>query len=147
MMQNRQKGFTYIELIIAISVLAITSIAAYEGVVAANRFAMISRLRTLAVGMVRNQIDYLQTDGTFDGSTGAVPTALTVGTTTTPNLALYTDPATNKVIVTATLKTEIRSLTFNSLRAATVTATYSYRNRDYSVSMSMLRSPDNISAS
>jgi hypothetical protein len=81
-----------------------------------------------------------------------VPSILALGTTTTPNVFVYTDPVNNQVVVTGTMTTQIEDAGLSqtymnktsslNMRKATVTVSYRFRNRDYAVTMHTLRTAD-----
>ncbi len=73
-------------------------------------------------------------------------------TTTTPNVFIYQDPVSGKVVVTGTMDTTVAdtgitqtfagATTNLNVRRATVTVSYAFRNKNYAVSMDTLRTAD-----
>lgn len=153
-MAQLRAGFTLIEVVIALAVLATVAGGCYIGFNAINTYAVSSRLYSEAQTVCQNQIDLILSKEPFDLTTTPqkVPAVLALGTTTTPNVFIYQDPVTGKVIVTGTMVTTIgdanMSMTFAgatsnlNVRKATVTVSYNFRGKDYSVAMDTLRTAD-----
>ena len=103
-------------------------------------------------GNAQNQIDLILSKGPFDPKNNKIPTVLTLGTTTTPNVFVYRDSVSGSAVVTGTMTTTITdpayTMTFAgttadlNLRRATVTVSYRFRNTDYAVKMDTLRTAD-----
>ena len=117
-----------------------------------NRYAAISRLRTLAMAFAQQRVDAIMTVPW--GVATTPPTLLTAGTTTENNLPLDNDafnaqtglgsPFSGLDLQTAATRvTTIASVTART-RSAVVTVTYSYRGRTYSVLLTTLRATDTI---
>ena len=104
-----------------------------------------------------NQIDLIQSDTPFhpqktnpDG-TAQIPPELQLGTQTQQNVPVYQDSSTG-VVVTGTLTTTVTDISSTYTQAgltfplttyqAVVTLTYTYLNRNYSFSMSTIRTSD-----
>jgi prepilin-type N-terminal cleavage/methylation domain-containing protein len=147
-------GFTLIEIVIALAVLGTMASGVYLGFNAINTYAVSSRLYSEAQTCAQNQIDLILSTEPFDLSTTPqkIPTILTAGTTTTPNVFIYQDPVSGNVVVSGTMVTTITdpglSMTFagatNNLntRCATVTVSYTFRNTNYNVTMDTMRTAD-----
>jgi prepilin-type N-terminal cleavage/methylation domain-containing protein len=147
-------GFTLIEIVIALAVLGTMAAGCYIGFNAINTYAVSSRLYSEAQTVCQNQIDLILSKEPFDltCTPQKVPAVLTLGDTTTPNVFIYQDPVSGKVLVTGTMVTSVSdanmSMSFagsNSnlnVRKATVTVSYTFRNKDYSLSMDTLRTAD-----
>jgi hypothetical protein len=71
----------------------------------------------------------------------------------TPNVFVYTDPVTGRAVVTGTMSTTIENvgatMTYPStktaalnVRKATVVVSYRFREKDYNVTMTTLRTAD-----
>ena len=118
-----------------------------------NNRAFLSRCQTGASTVAQNQIDLILSDMPFNPQKGQNPTELTIGTTTSgtssnPTLPIYTDPKTGIVSVFGWMSTTVADLgvsysgtPLNTYRA-TVTVSYKYRGRTYSVSLDTLRTSD-----
>jgi type II secretory pathway pseudopilin PulG len=153
-LRDARAGLTLVEVMISCAMISLTCTAFMFVFTQLNQMAMISRLYTGAYAVAQSQIDHISTDGPFEPeATDPVvppPAALTVGTTTTP-VTIYQDPISNNT-VTGTMTTVVAPLNtvYTSgatsetlyLYKATVTVAYSYRNRNYSVSFSTLRTSD-----
>lgn len=145
-------GFTLPEVTVAGCVLAMfiaTSVAAMTQI---NRWAASTRLRTLALALAQQKVDDIlsvpwQVDGT-------VPTILTVGTTTETNLPLNNDSYNSgaglssaftalDTQVNATRTTVISTVSARQV-GASVTVSYTYRNRSASIVMTTLRTSDDF---
>lgn len=144
-------GFTLIEIVIALAVLGTMAGGCYIGFNTINQYSVSSRLYSEAQAVCQNQIDLILSKEPFDVTTTPqkIPTILALGTTTTPNVFIYRDPVSGKVVVTGNMTTTISDLgatmsfagtTANlNVRKATVTVSYTFRSRNYSVSMDTLR--------
>lgn len=150
-------GFTLIESVVGIAVVGIGVSCIVGGLTKLNSFASVARNATGAYTAVMNQIDLIQSDSPFnpqktniDGST-QIPPELQLGTKTQNSIPIYQDPNTG-VIVTGTMTTTVTdvSSTYTSgsttfpliMYQAVVTVNYTYLNRNYSFSMSTIRSSD-----
>ena len=107
--------------------------------------------------MVTNQIDLIQSDTPFNpqktnpDGTVQIPPELQLGTQTQENVPIYQDPNTGTV-VTGTLTTTVSDMSSTYTQSgqtfplttyqAVVTLTYTYLNRNYSFSMSTIRTSD-----
>jgi hypothetical protein len=122
-----------------------------------NAIAAAARNATGAYTTVMNQVDLIQSDGPFNpqktntDGTAQIPPELILGTHTQNNVPIYQDPQTG-VIVAGTMTTTVTdvSSTYTSASVtysliaykAVVTITYTYLSRDYSYSMSTIRTSD-----
>jgi len=140
------------EVVMALAVVGTMGAGAYVGFNSLNTYAISSRLYTEAQTATQNQIDLILSKEPFDPTRNKIPTVLTLGTTTTPNVFIYTDPVSGNVVVTGTMTTTVTDLgttmTFagsttnlNTYRA-TVTVSYTYRGKTYNVSMDTMRTGD-----
>jgi prepilin-type N-terminal cleavage/methylation domain-containing protein len=156
MTKSRRRGgkraFTLMEVVMALAVVGTMGAGAYVGFNSLNTYAISSRLYTEAQTAAQNQIDLILSKEPFDPTRNKIPTVLTLGATTTPNVFVYTDPVSGNVVVAGTMTTTITDLgatmTFagstknlNTYRA-TVTVTYTYRGKTYNVSMDTMRTGD-----
>jgi type II secretory pathway pseudopilin PulG len=140
-----------VETTLSIAVLSIFCVLAYASMLASNRQATVNRLYTLAQEMARDQIDRLETVGPYNPQFPAplgpqIPTDLVLdsvrGGPATQTLTLYADPASGKTIATATLTTSITDTNSLNTRAASVTVSYTFSGRSYTVRMNTLRTSD-----
>lgn len=152
-LQPRRRAFTLVEVIVAVSLAGIgvaTTIAALTKI---NSVASIARNLSGATTVAQNQIDLLLSDSPFnpqktnpDGSI-QIPPELTVGTHVYNNVPIYKEPSSG-IIVSGTMTTTVTDIspTYNGyvipLYQATVTITYSYLSRNYSVTMNTVRTSD-----
>ena len=136
----------------ALAVVGTMGAGAYVGFNSLNTYAVTSRLYSEAQTAAQNQIDLILSKEPFDPVNSKIPTVLTLGTTTTPNVFVYKDPVSGNVVVTGTMSTTVTDLgatmTFagstknlNTYRA-TVTVSYTYRGNTYNVSMDTMRTAD-----
>jgi hypothetical protein len=157
----RSAAFTLAEVTIALAVIGTMGAGCYVGFNSLNQYAVSSRLYSEAQTCAQNQIDLILSKEPFDPSKSKVPDVLggqvlaCNGTTTvtTPNVFVYKDPVTGNVVVSGTMTTKVTNPcftlpTFAGSTAdlhtwlATVTVSYSYRNKDYTVSMDTARTAD-----
>jgi len=140
------------EVVMSLAAIGTMGAGCYVGFNSLNAYAVSSRLYSEAQTAAQNQIDLILSKEPFDPVNNKIPTVLTVGTTTTPNVFVYKDPVTGNVVVTGTMKTSITdtgaTMTFagatknlNTYRA-TVTVTYTYRGKTYNVAMDTMRTGD-----
>jgi prepilin-type N-terminal cleavage/methylation domain-containing protein len=153
-MLRASRGFTLVEIVIALAVLGTMAAGCYIGFNAINEYSVSSRLYSEAQAVCQNQIDLILSKEPFDVTTNPqkIPSVLALGTTTTPNVFIYQDPVSGKVVVTGTMTTTITdvgsTMSFAgtnanlNVRRATVTVSYTLRNRNYSVSMDTMRTAD-----
>ena len=143
----------------ALAVIGTMGAGAYVGFNSLNSYAVSSRLYSEAQTAAQNQIDMILSKEPFDPVNNKIPSVLTLGTTTTPNVFVYKDPVTGTAVVTGVMDTTVTdvgsSMTFAgsttnlNIRRATVTVKYNYRNPDpahipynYIVSMDTMRTGD-----
>jgi len=150
--RRRARGFTLPEVIIAGTILALFIVGAVSTMAQINRWATAARLRTLALSLVQQKIDEVLT--TPWSALSTTPTVLTAGTTTETKLPLNNDPFNSAtglssaftnldVQVIDTRTTVITSISTHMVRAL-VTVSYTYRGRNYSISMTTLRTTDDF---
>jgi prepilin-type N-terminal cleavage/methylation domain-containing protein len=147
-----KRAFTLMEVVMALAVVGTMGAGAYVGFNSLNTYAISSRLYSEAQTAAQNQIDLILSKEPFDPMNNKIPTVLTLGATTTPNVFIYKDPVSGKVVVTGTMTSTITDLgttmTFAgstknlNTRRATVTVSYTYRGHDYAVSMDTMRTGD-----
>src|SRR5437588_9930902 len=105
---NRAKGkcaLTLMEVVMALAVIGTMGAGCYIGFNSLNTYAISSRLYSEAQTAAQNQIDLILSKEPFDPTKSKIPTVLTVGTTTTPNVFIYKDPVTGNTVVTGTMTT------------------------------------------
>ena len=150
--RRRLNAFTLAEVIIALAVLGTMAAGCYIGFNSLNTYAVSSRLYTEAQTCAQNQIDLILSKEPFDIANNKIPSVLALGTTNTPNVFVYKDPVSGNVVVTGTMTTTVTdvgttmafagSTTNLNIRRATVTVSYSFRGKNYSVSLDTLRTAD-----
>jgi type II secretory pathway pseudopilin PulG len=150
-------AFTIVESAVALTVLGLGVAATVGALTKFNSIASMARNATGAYTTVMNQIDLIQSDSPFNpqktnvDGTAQIPPELQLGTHTQNNVPIYQDPSTG-VIVAGTMTTTVTDIssTYTNgsttfpliLYQAVVTVNYKYLNRDYSFSMSTIRSSD-----
>ncbi|HZR77896.1 MAG TPA: prepilin-type N-terminal cleavage/methylation domain-containing protein [Chthoniobacterales bacterium] len=149
---NKRPGFTLMEVVMALAVIGTMGAGCYVGFNSLNAYAVSSRLYSEAQSAAQNQIDLILSKEPFDPTKGKIPSVLTLGTTTTPNVFVYKDPVSGNAVVTGTMTTTVTdtgdtmtyagSTTALNVYRATVTVNYTYRNKSYSVSMDTMRTGD-----
>jgi prepilin-type N-terminal cleavage/methylation domain-containing protein len=150
--KNKRRGFTLMEVVMALGVIGTMGAGCYIGFNSLNAYAVSSRLYSEAQSAAQNQIDLILSKEPFDPTKNKIPSVLTLGTTTTPNVFVYKDPVSGNTVVTGTMTTTVTdtgaTMTFagsttalNTYRA-TVTVSYTYRNKTYTVSMDTMRTGD-----
>ncbi len=144
--EKRNSGFTFAEVLFSMAVLAIVAAAVISLLLQMNTYAMVARLKTLAGTIALNQIELVYTDAPFSPPDEQVPVELTLGSQTAP-VIIYDDPN-SETTVEGTMTTVVEDPGywqngFNlNLRRITVTVSYSFRNRNYSVTMHSVRTSD-----
>ena len=145
-------GFTLVEVLIAGTLLAVLISGSVTAFTQLNRWATAARLRTIALAVAQQRIDLIET--TPWQVTGTRPALLTATTTTENNVPLNNDDynAASSLItpyttldsqVMSTRTTVITDLTARTLRAS-VTVTFTYRNRPIVITLNTLRATDSI---
>ena len=155
-------GFTLTEVMVACTILALIAGSIIWGLNQLNYYASVSRLYTAAQTLAQNQIDLILTKAPFNPATSQYPTpnVLQVGTyysdPSNPNtlsstavlVPIYTDPSNGNQTVKGSIKTTVQDtglqISGNSLniRQATVTVTYTFRNKTFTVKMDTMRTSD-----
>jgi prepilin-type N-terminal cleavage/methylation domain-containing protein len=150
--QGGKLAFTLMEVVMALAVVGTMGAGAYVGFNSLNTYAISSRLYSEAQTCAQNQIDLILSKEPFDPTKSKIPTVLTLGATTTPNVFVYQDPVSGSAVVTGTMTTTVTdtgatmnfagtTTNLNTYRA-TVNVSYTYRNTNYSVSMDTMRTGD-----
>ena len=157
---HRRSAFTLMEVVIALAVIATMGGGCYIGFNSLNAYAVSSRLYSEAQTCAQNQIDLILSKEPFDPTNNKVPAVLggqvlasgASSTVTTPDVFIYQDPVSGQVVVRGTMTTTITNpgftMTFAGSTAnlnvyrATVTVSYSFRGKDYNVSMDTMRTAD-----
>jgi type II secretory pathway pseudopilin PulG len=152
-------AFSLVEAMVGISVLGIGIASTVGALTKFNSIASISRNATGAYAAVMNQIDLIQSDAPFNpqkqktnpDGTAQIPPELQLGTQTQNNVPVYQDPNTG-VVVSGTMTTTVSDISSTytqgsqtfplTMYQAVVTVTYTYLNRNYSFSMSTIRTSD-----
>src|SRR5438270_5939164 len=103
MRQSGRFGFTLMEVVMALGVIGTMGAGCYVGFNSLNTYAVSSRLYSEAQTAAQNQIDLILSKEPFDPMNNKIPTVLTLGTMTTPNVFIYTDPVSGNVVLTGTI--------------------------------------------
>ncbi len=148
-----EKGFTLVEVAVAVALAGLGVATVVGGLTKVNSFASAARNLTGATTVVQNQVDLLLSDGPFNpqktnpDGTMQVPPELTVGTHVTNNVAVYKEPSTG-VVVGGTMTTTVTDISavYNGntipIYRASVTLTYTYLSKNYTVTMDAVRTSD-----
>lgn len=142
----RQTGFTLMEVMFTVGILALVASAVITALLQMNTNAMTARLKTLAALSALNQIELVSTDAPFSPPDDQVPVELTLGNQTAPIL-IYDDPNSDTT-VTGTITTTVDDPSYWQngynlfVRRVTVTVSYQFRNRTYVVKMHTIRASD-----
>ena len=148
----KKAGFTLVEMVIATGILAFFVCASLIALTQLNKFAAISRLRTLAMAFALQKADAIMTIPW--GVASGAPALLIAGTTTENSLPLDNDAFNAQaglgspfsgfdLQANATRVTTISNLTARTVRAA-ITVSYVYRGKTYTVSLTTIRATDTI---
>jgi prepilin-type N-terminal cleavage/methylation domain-containing protein len=145
-------AFTLLEVMVAIGMFGIAASASIEALLRMNLRAALCRLQTGASTVAQNQIDLILSDSPFNPQNSQTPPELTLGTTnsgssTAPSVAVYTDPITNAQVLgwmTTTVANTNSTENSNALYVyqVTVTVSYYYKSKLYSVTLSTMRASD-----
>jgi type II secretory pathway pseudopilin PulG len=150
-------AYSLAETMVSLSVLGIGVASMVGALTQFNSNASITRNATGAYAAVMNQIDLIQSDAPFNpqktnpDGTAQIPPELQLGTQTQNNVPIYQDPNTG-VVVSGTMTTTVSDISSTytqgsqtfplTMYQAVVTISYTYRNRNYSFSMSTIRTSD-----
>ena len=150
----RTFGFTLVEVLVATALLGLLAGSAIWTLTQANSNAAIGRLRTGAENAAQSQIDLFLTESPFNPQSGEIPPVCTLSP---PDLVetvtIYSEPngvsgqthavtATRTTHVVKTSGVPLVSSTDLNLYSATVTVTFTYRNKNYSVELNAMRASD-----
>ena len=134
---------------ISIAMVGLVSAFAYGSLLSANRFAMQSRLQTLAEGVARDRVDRVQCVTPYNPHfpQPQIPIELVLdsargGPRVEEDVPLYVDPATSLAAVTAKVSTSVVSAGAQNARVATITVQYTFAGREHEVRMNTLRTSD-----
>src|SRR5207248_10273267 len=111
----------------ALGVIGTMGAACDVGFNALNTYAISSRLYSEGQTAAQNQIDLILSKEPFDPINNKIPTVLTLGTTTTPNVFVYKDPVSGNVVVTGTMTTTFTDTGATMSFAGSTTALNTYR--------------------
>lgn len=146
MPSSSSSAFTLVEVFVAISVMAVLSVAIPPALLAMNSYATVARLNTLASAIALNQIELVSTDAPFSPPDDQIPVDLIVGTQRAP-VIVYDDPN-SETTVTGTMTTTVEDPSYWQngynlyLRRITVSVSYQFRNRSYMVRLRTIRASD-----
>jgi prepilin-type N-terminal cleavage/methylation domain-containing protein len=155
-------GFTLVEVLTAVSLLAMFAGGALWTLTQTNNYAALSRLYTGAQVLAQNQIDLIMSKGPFNPQKGQVPSVLggstlpaggTITLTETENtadLTIYSEPGKGEGL---TIEAEERDTTVTdtnmivngrnlNMYSATVLVKFKYRGKDHQVQLNAMRASD-----
>ncbi len=146
-------AFLLSEVLVALGVFGITASVSMVALAHMNNRAFLSRCQTGASTVAQNQIDLIVSDMPFNPQKSQIPPELTIGptyngTASAPTIPIYTDPQTGVVAVWGWMTTTVANTntSYNSqplnIYQATVTVSYKYKGKTYSVTMCTMRCPD-----
>lgn len=141
-------AFTIVEVLVAVTVLALLGTGAIAGLLSINRIVVTNRLTTNAQAIAQTQIDRILGEPYPQGC--AAPTALATGTTTQTSVPIYRDPVSGDVIVAGTVTTTVNDVSRTivaglpaaKLLQATVAVSYSFGGRPGGVALTTVRTVD-----
>jgi len=158
---KRLAAFTLAEVTMALAVIGTMGAGCYVGFNSINGYAVSSRLYSEAQTCAQNQIDLILSKEPFDPINSKVPSVLggavlasgASTTITTPNIFVYEDPVSGSAVVTGTLTTTVTNPGYTmtyptgtttnlNIYRANVSVTYSFRGKNYNVSMDTMRTAD-----
>jgi type II secretory pathway pseudopilin PulG len=149
--RDSRGGFTLVETLVGVGMLALLGAGSFWTMNAMNVYATGARLHSEAIAKAEQQIDSILTKGPFDptATPPLIPSVLTPGTTTQNGVLLYKDPVTGQVVVTGTMTTVVAdtgltgtvgtTATTLNIWQATVTVSWTFRGKNYSVSLDTMR--------
>jgi type II secretory pathway pseudopilin PulG len=146
--QRGNEGIALLEILVAILILGIGTVAAISGLVMANGRAAINRTRDAGLALCQERVDQVlaapfsppNTIPSYFGTTWPVPATETA--TSTETVLLYADPnGAGTVTGTRTTLVSLGSATLNLVRV-TARVNYAYRGTNYVCETFTLRSPD-----
>lgn len=153
--RRKHAAFTIAEVTVAIGLFGIIAGSSVSALIRMNTNAALCRLQTGASTVAQNQIDLILSDAPFNPQYNQIPPELTTGpnnptnagTSTNPTVPVYTDPSTNmQVLGWMTTDVKDTNTTLNGkvlyIYQATVTVSYKFKGRQYSVQMSTMRPSD-----
>jgi hypothetical protein len=143
-LQGSTAGFALAEVLTSVALVAMVSAFAYGCLLSANRFAMQSRLQTLAQGIARDRVDRVQSITPYNPHLPQpqIPADLELGTRVEEDVPLYVDPATDKASVTARIRTTVSDAGAYHTRLAVVTVQYTFAGKQHEVRMNTFRTSD-----
>ena len=144
--RSAEVGFTLLEVMSTVAVLAVLCTGVITVLLQMNTNAAVARLNSLAALAALNQIELVSTDSPFSPPDNQIPVQLTLGNQTAP-LLVYDDPnadgVVNGVMTTTVEDPNYWQNGYNlHLRRVTVTVSYQFRNRNYTVRMRTIRASD-----
>jgi prepilin-type N-terminal cleavage/methylation domain-containing protein len=144
--QAAVSGFTLVEIMSVVAILGLVSTGIISVLLQMNTYATVARLKTLAAVVALNQIELVSTDAPFSPPDQQIPVELTLGNQMS-SILVYDDPNSDGV-VNGTMTTTVDDPNYWQngynlhLRRVTVTVTYQFRNRNYTVRMHTIRTSD-----
>ncbi len=143
---TKTAAFTLVETLVSTTIIILLSLSVVPAMLHMNTNATVARLTTLASIIALNQVELVETDAPFSPPDGQIPVELALGEQTAP-VIIYDDPNwDHSVLGQMTTRVEDPNYWQNGmnlhLRKVTVTVSYRFRNRDYSVQMHTIRASD-----
>lgn len=146
--RTTRAGFTLVEVVLAVTMIALVGASSVWAFTAVNRYAFVNRLFTAAQGVARSQIELVQIDTPFNPQFSQVPPDLVIGTRTDTGVTIYSDPNDPDLQVNGSITTTVTDpgwavggVSINA-RLVRVRVTYVYRGRTYNVNMNTFRVSD-----
>ena len=135
------RGFTIVEVLVAVGVLAVTTIAMTQAMLILNRNSAIARVKNLGKAMVLGRIQEIGSIAYKPTATPpVVPTLLNVGTTS--EAVTLGDSSAEIGSLPGTLQWTVASVGSTSTRSVKLRLTYTYMGRAQSYEVLTYRSPD-----
>jgi len=149
--RSARAGFTLVETLVGVGMLALLGAGSFWTMNAMNVYATGARLYSEAIAKAEQQIDAVLTQGPFDPTANPqlIPSVLALNQTPQTGVLIYKDPVTGQVTVTGTMTTTVSdtgltgtvgsTATGLNIWQATVMVSWTFRGKDYSVSLDTMR--------
>jgi prepilin-type N-terminal cleavage/methylation domain-containing protein len=139
-------GFTLVEVSVGIMILGLIAASIIWALNQLNHYATANRLFTQAQTICQNQVDRVLTAGPYNPTAVPAQTPSELMPGQAPSNVKVSEGPGNPVTGTMTTAVTNTGLQYNgtdlNVKQASVTVTYTFRNRQYSIVMNTLRAPD-----
>ncbi|HEV7405345.1 MAG TPA: hypothetical protein VGO11_20545 [Chthoniobacteraceae bacterium] len=139
--RGQARAFTIVEILVAVGVLAVTTIAMTQAMLVLNRNSAVARVKNLAKALVLSRIqEVAAVTYDYNATPQVIPTLLNVGVTT-ENVNIG-DASTGLGNVPGTLTWTVASVGAIGIRSVKCRVAYTYMGRPQSYEQLTYRSPD-----